>query len=96
MSSQYSDDLNRLYSGPFSDFVQRRILLTRTLRKAGRKSEASSVQKLSKPAFSAWLVNHVYWHKSDLFQRLQEAGGGLRQDQKDVLPLPWRIPCVQM
>ena len=81
-----SDDLNRLYSGPFDDFVQRRTMLTRALRKSGKKSEASFVQKLPKPAFSAWLVNHVYWHESDLFQRLLEAGDHLRQAQKDVLP----------
>ena len=61
-------------------------MLTRALRKSGKKSEASFVQKLPKPAFSAWLVNHVYWHESDLFQRLLEAGDHLRQAQKDVLP----------
>ena len=84
--SQYSDDLNRLYSGPFDDFVKRRTLLARALRKAGKRSEASFVQKLPKPAFSAWLVNRVYWHEADLFQRLLEAGDGLRKAQKEFLP----------
>ena len=86
MNSQYKDDLNRLYSGPFDDFVQRRTLLERALRKAGKRSEASFVQKLAKPAFSAWLVNRLYRHQPDLFQGLLEAGEGLRQAQKDVLP----------
>ncbi len=86
MNSQYKDDLKRLYGGPFDDFVQRRTLLERTLRKAGKRSEASFVQKLAKPAFSAWLVNRLYRHQPDLFQGLLEAGEGLRQAQKDVLP----------
>ena len=84
--SQYRDDLNRLYSGPFDDFVKRRTLLVRALRKAGKRSEASFVQKLPKPAFSAWLVNRVYWHQPDLFQRLLEVGDGLRKAQKEFLP----------
>ena len=79
MNSQYDDDLNRLYGGPFDDFVQRRTLLERALRKAGARSEASLVRKLAKPASSAWLVNHLYRHQPGLFQGLLEAGEGLRQ-----------------
>ncbi len=86
MDSQYNDDLNLLYGGPFGDFVQRRTFLARALRKVGKRSEASFVQKLTKPAFSAWLVNHLYLNQNALFQGLLEAGDGLRQAQKEVLP----------
>ena len=86
MNSQYNDDLNRLYGGPFDDFVQRRTFLARALRQAGKRSEASFVNKLTKPAFSAWLVNHLYLNQNTLFQGLLEAGDGLRQAQKGVLP----------
>ncbi len=86
MKSQFKDDLNRLYSGPFDDFVQQRTLLARALRKAGKQSEASFVQKLAKPAFSAWLVNYLYRNESDLFQALLQAGDRLREAQKAVLP----------
>ena len=86
MNSPYDDDVDHLFGGPFHDFIQRRTLLARALRRAGRPSEASRVEKLSKPTFPAWLVNHLYQNRSDSFQKLLEAGDKLRQAQQAVLP----------
>ena len=84
MTRPSREELRGLYSAPFHDFVQRRTELARSLRRAGLRGEASRVQKLTKPTFSAWLANYLYWHQEPLFRDLLKAGEQLRRKQQAI------------
>jgi hypothetical protein len=73
--------IDRLFQGPLDDFTTARNALAARLKAAGRRDEAERVRALTKPALPAWSVNQVYWHATDVFDRLLRAGDRLRDTQ---------------
>ncbi len=52
-------DLDALYAAPPARFVEERKRLARALRAAGRRAEAQSIEKLSRPTVSVWATNQL-------------------------------------
>jgi hypothetical protein len=46
-----------LYGGPLATFVERRAVLARSLRSAGRREDADRVKALKKPKLAAWALD---------------------------------------
>jgi hypothetical protein len=80
-SADMGSDIDALFKLPLSEFTSARNAIVARLKKAGREAEADQAKALSKPSVSAWVVNQLYWHHRDLFDRLFEAGERLRQAQ---------------
>lgn len=74
-------EIDRLYQGSLNEFTAARNALAARLKAAGRRNEAERVRALTKPALPAWSVNQVYWHATDVFDRLLRAGDRLRDAQ---------------
>lgn len=84
MASKNSE-VDSLFQLPLAEFTAARNALAARLQKAGDKDAASQVKGLSKPPVSAWVVNQLYWHNRDAFDRLLTTGARLRQAQASQL-----------
>lgn len=83
------DDLeqavDRLYSVDPDSFVAERDALTRELRDAGRREEATTVKALRKPSLSAWVVNRLARDERREIDLLLDASHRLREAQQGLL-----------
>lgn len=78
-------DVDELYGLPLDRFVPERTALSRELRKAGEREQATEVAGLRKPSVAAWAVNQLVRTQRTAIDELLEAGDGLRSAQDDVL-----------
>ncbi len=78
-------DEDELYRLPLDRFVPERTALSRELRKAGEREQATEVAGLRKPSVAAWAVNQLVRTQRKAIDELLEAGDGLRSAQDDVL-----------
>jgi hypothetical protein len=78
-------EVDALFQLPLPEFTGARNALASRLQKAGDKAAAAQVKGISKPPVSAWVVNQLYWHNRDAFDRLLTAGARLRQAQASQL-----------
>lgn len=77
-------EIDRLYQGPLTEFVDARNRLATSLR--GRDREAAArVKRLPKPSVSAWAVNQAYWEGRGDFDVLLDAGEAMRAQQRRAL-----------
>ena len=78
-------DVDDLYGLPLDRFVPERTALARSLRKDGKRDDATEVAGLRKPSVAAWAVNQLLRTQRKAIDELLEAGDGLRSAQDDVL-----------
>lgn len=74
-----------LYGLPLERFVNERAALTRALRKAGSREQATEVAALRKPSVAAWAVNQVVRVHGPEVAALFAAGDGLGHAQSELL-----------
>jgi hypothetical protein len=79
--TQPPDDLDAavgaVYGGPLDEFVTARDRLARELRAAGRRDEAATVRKLSKPKRLAWALDAAVLAGRTEFDRVDAAAQAL-------------------
>ena len=78
-------ELDRLFQGPFAEFVGARNGVAAMLKKAGRADESARVRGLAKPSYTAWLVNQLYWSARDDFDAFLKAADRLRSAEQALL-----------
>jgi hypothetical protein len=74
----YDDAVRELYQTPVARFVAERKRLAGELRAAGDVAGATALAKLPRPTISAWVVNQLYWHARDAFDKLLATAERLR------------------
>jgi len=74
-----------LYGLPLERFVTERAALTKALRKAGSREQATEVAALRKPSVAAWAVNQVVRVHGPEVAALFAAGDGLGHAQSELL-----------
>jgi hypothetical protein len=74
-------EIDALFKLPLDEFTSARNALAARLEKAGQGAQADAVKRLPKPSVAAWVVNQLYWHHREPFDRLIEAGDRFRQAQ---------------
>src|SRR3954471_6306600 len=62
--------ITELYQAPLASFIAERKRLAAELKSAGDKAGATRVGKLPRPPISAWVVNQLWWHARDAFDKL--------------------------
>ena len=67
-----ADPAEPLYSVAPADFVRERTALAKALKAAGRREEATRIEKLPRPSPSVWAVNQVARREPALIARLVE------------------------
>lgn len=65
-----SDETDRLFTVRPADFVAERKALVKTLRAAGRRDEAATVEKLPRPSLSTWTTNQIARREPGLIKDL--------------------------
>lgn len=85
MADAPDDAIDRLYGLALEEFIPARDALSRELRDAGRRGEASAVKGLSKPTVAAWAVNQAVRSQPPAARELWEAGDALAAAQAAVL-----------
>ena len=78
-------DADDLYGLPLDRFVAERGALAKSLRKEGRRDEATDVAGLRKPSVAAWAVNQLVRTQRAAMQELLDAGDELRDAQSALL-----------
>jgi hypothetical protein len=78
-------ELDRLFQGPFAEFVGARNGVAAMLKKAGRADESARVRGLAKPSYTAWLVNQLFWSARDDFDAFLKAADRLRAAEQAML-----------
>jgi hypothetical protein len=78
-------ELDRLFQGPFAEFVGARNGVAAMLKKAGRADESARVRGLAKPSYTAWLVNQLYWSARDGFDAFLKAADRLRAAEQAMI-----------
>jgi hypothetical protein len=78
-------ELDRLFQGPFAEFVGARNGVAAMLKKAGRAEESARVRGLAKPSYTAWLVNQLFWSARDDFDAFLKAADRLRAAEQAML-----------
>jgi hypothetical protein len=68
-----SDEIDRLYALPLSEFTAARDALAK---RPG--ADGPAIRKLPKPTAPAWAVNQLYWKRRKVFDRLTAAADGVR------------------
>jgi hypothetical protein len=71
--------LDELYSAPLDEFVKRRDALARSLRKDGRRDDATSVAAVRKPSVPVWAANQLARRNRPAVERLLEVGDAMRR-----------------
>jgi hypothetical protein len=79
------EQIDRLYSVPLGEFVERRNELARSLRKDGNRGAADEVGRLRKPTLPAWTVNQLARREKMRLRGLLTAGERLRKAQEELL-----------
>jgi hypothetical protein len=79
------EQIDRLYSLPLGEFVERRNELARSLRKDGNRGAADEVGRLRKPTLPAWTVNQLARREKMRLRGLLTAGERLRKAQEELL-----------
>lgn len=74
-----------LYGLPLERFVAERAALTKALRKAGSREQATEVASLRKPSVAAWAVNQLVRAHGREIAALFAAGDGLEHAQSELL-----------
>jgi hypothetical protein len=77
--------IDRLYSVPLGEFVERRNELARSLRKDGDRRAADEVRRLRKPTLPAWTVNQLARREKMRLRGLLTAGERLRKAHEELL-----------
>jgi len=85
MADAPDDAIDRLYGLALEEFIPARDALSRELRDAGRRGEATAVKGLSKPTVAAWAVNQAVRSQPPAARELWEAGDALAAAQQAVL-----------
>jgi len=65
-----SDETDRLFTVRPADFVAERKALVRTLRAAGRRDEATTIEKLPRPSLPTWTTNQIARREPGLIKDL--------------------------
>ena len=66
-----------LYQVPLEQFVAER-------KRLAKESGDKSLLQRKKPSISAWVVNQLYWHARDAFDRMMETADQLRNGKLDA------------
>jgi hypothetical protein len=66
-----------LYQVPLEQFVAER-------KRLAKESGDKSLLERKKPSISAWVVNQLYWHARDAFDRMMETADELREGKLDA------------
>ena len=66
-----------LYQVPLEQFVAER-------KRLAKESGDKSLLERKKPSISAWVVNQLYWHARDAFDRMMETADQLRKGKLDA------------
>jgi DNA repair exonuclease SbcCD ATPase subunit len=66
-----------LYQVPLEQFVAER-------KRLAKESGDKSLLERRKPSISAWVVNQLYWHARDAFDRMMETADQLRKGKLDA------------
>jgi hypothetical protein len=85
MADAPDDAIDRLYGLALEEFIPARDALSRELRDAGRRGEATAVKGLSKPTVAAWAVNQAVRSQPPAARELWEAGDALAAARQAVL-----------
>jgi hypothetical protein len=85
MAEAPDDEIDRLYGLPIEEFIPARDALSKELRDAGRRGEATAIKKLSKPTVAAWAVNQAVRSQPRAARELWDAGDALARVQEAVL-----------
>ena len=85
MAEAPDDEIDRLYGLPLEEFIPARDALSKELRDAGRRGEATAIKKLSKPTVAAWAVNQAVRSQPRAARELWDAGDALAGVQEAVL-----------
>lgn len=72
------DDIGRLFSVRPADFVGERNATVKKLKAAGRRDDATTVEKLPRPTLSVWAVNRIARQAPALVRRLADATAALQ------------------
>jgi hypothetical protein len=78
-------EIDRLYGLPLDEFVKARDELARSLRGAGRRSDAATIKELRKPTVGAWALNQAVRTRRGDVDELLDAGEALRVAQERLL-----------
>lgn len=81
MATADSDEVDRLFQVPLTEFTSARNALAAKLKKNGDPEAAERVKTLGKPSVSAWVANQLYWKSRKSFERLIAAGEQFRKAQ---------------
>jgi hypothetical protein len=73
--------VDALFKMPLAEFTAARNALATRLKKAGQPGDAEAIKALQKPSVAAWVVNQLYWHHREEFDRLIETGERFRRAQ---------------
>jgi hypothetical protein len=84
MATSYDGAVQTLYRGPLDAFVAERKRLANELKAGGDKEAAARLIKLGRPSISAWVVNQLFWHERDAFDRLLATAARLRRGEHDA------------
>jgi hypothetical protein len=84
MAPSYDGAVEALYRGPLDAFVAERKRLASELKAGGDKEAAARLIKLGRPSISAWVVNQLFWHDRDAFDKLLATAARLRRGEHDA------------
>ncbi|MGH3006806.1 MAG: hypothetical protein ACRDOS_13105 [Gaiellaceae bacterium] len=85
MPADPDKQIDRLYTLPVDEFVERRNELARSLRKDGNREAANQVKGLRKPTVPAWAVNQLARREKMRVRGLLTAGERLRKAHEKLL-----------
>jgi hypothetical protein len=85
MADAPDDAIDQLYGLALEEFIPARDALSKELRDAGRRGEASAVKALKKPTVAAWAVNQAVRSQPRAARDLWDAGDALAAVQEAVL-----------
>lgn len=85
MPADIDKQIDKLYTAPLGDFVERRNELARALRKDGKREAADDVKRLRKPTVPAWTVNQLARREKMRLRGLLTAGERLRKAHEKLL-----------
>jgi hypothetical protein len=85
MPADLDKQIDRLYTVPLDEFVERRNDLARSLRKDGDREAADEVEGLRKPTVPAWTVNQLARREKMRLRSLLTAGERLRKAHEKLL-----------
>ena len=85
MPADVDKQIDRLYTVPVDEFVERRNELAASLRKGGNREAADEVKGLRKPTVPAWTVNQLARREKMRLRGLLTAGERLRKAHEKLL-----------